>query len=241
MPGINEDLLRVLAALHGQGGDASVTVRAGEGRRVLHFSRGYLVSGGSNFKSERLGDVLATLGKLDPVLIEPVAAEAKRKGRLLGDQLLADRLLKPDELVGALEQQCLFRFQHAFMMEGAVDVGPKAAIQPALHRQLGALVVATFREKLPFDAVERFLANRSGNATHGKLGADLLDRLELLPAELRICRRLAAGEPLHRVRTDAAASEQVARMAGALKALELWTPGASDADQTASGTTYTWS
>jgi len=237
---VNADLLRVLATLHGLGGDGVVSVRAGEGRRVLHISRGFLDSTESNFRSERLGDVLAAQGKLDPALIEPVAAEANRRGCLLGTQLLSDRLLTADELVAALGRQSLLRFEHALSMAGDVEIDRKAKVQPVLHQPVGGLIVMAFREKLPLIAVEEFLARRRGEPSHGGLGADPLGRLELHPAELRICRRLLAGESLQRVRARPGGADLAARMAGALVALELWPPGRSALGEAPPVTTYTW-
>ncbi|MHB8875348.1 MAG: hypothetical protein ACYC8T_16810 [Myxococcaceae bacterium] len=227
MPCLNADLLRVLATLHERNGDGEVSVRAGEGLRVLHFTRGHFVSSESNYKSERLGNVLAAHGKLDEALIEPLAAEAKRRGRLFGHQLLVDHLLEAGEVAQAMEQQSLLRFEHALTMEGAVVLGPKTSGQPALHRPLGALVAAVFRETLPLATIEAFLASRLSGTLHGGLTADVLGRLELHPAELRICRRLAAGEPLPSVRAAAGASDLAARIAGALVALELGVLGAA--------------
>ena len=222
MVAINAELLHELALLYQHGGDGLVTVQAGEAKRSLQVAQGHLVGAESNLKAERIGDMLAAAGKLDPDLVERIAAEARSKGRLFGDQLLADGLLQPTDLAAALENQALLRFEHALSMAGKVSVGPKATARPSLRLTVGSLVVAAFRAQLPVEAIETYTANHRGEPKRLLLTADGQAALKLLPAELRLCRRLAAQETLRALLEGLNSTEPVMRFVGALVALELW-------------------
>ena len=69
MLGINAAFLDRVAELHRSSGDATVTIEDAPKRRAIHVAHGHLVAVDSNLKSERLGDLLASEGRLDAALI----------------------------------------------------------------------------------------------------------------------------------------------------------------------------
>lgn len=219
---INTMVMLVLADLNRRAADASVIVRADDAERTLHIEKGKLVFANSNVRPERLGDMLAREGRLDPVLIEPVAAEARRRGTLLGDQLIADGLLTPTELASALERQVVMRFDAAVAMPGEVTLAARGPGAPSVRLELGNAVMALFRERLALEPIESLLADRDRGSVALDLDSEPFKRLQLVPVELRTARRLAAGETLDDILGATGSPEQVLRLAGALAGLGLW-------------------
>ncbi len=222
MTTLNVILEMVLADLERQGKGGLVVVQRGEVRRAVHVAAGHLTSVDSNLKAERLGDMLAGEGLLDPVLIEPVATEAAKHGKLLGDQLVIDGLLTPSDLAAALERQVFFRLGAALSMRGVVRVEPPKAIRPVMHVPLSSGLLTAFRHWVPLAAIEGYLLDDDRPRRALDAASPAFARLELGPAELRFSRRLAKGESLDELLASGVPREPVLRLAGALMAVGLW-------------------
>ena len=220
---LNRILLWVLMDLERRAASACVTVQSGKAKRVVHVLRGLLIASESNLKTERIGDMLVTEGLLDPVLLEPVAAEATRRKTLLGEQLVADGLLSSDDLRSALDRQVVFRLGAALSMRGAVSVDEPKTLQVSLQMPLMIAVATAFRAWVPLAAIEAELATDEDLAPIAlDAGAAALGLLELGPAELRLTRRLAKGEGVEALLASGSPREPVLRLAGALRAVGLW-------------------
>lgn len=222
MARLNSLLLLALADLDRRSADAAVTVVSGLDKRVVHVVLGELVAVDSNVRAERLGDMLAGEGRLDPVLIEPVAAEAARQKKLIGDQLVTDGLLTPADLEAALERQVELRFASALCMPGAVSIGPRREVKPAAAAPLGSAVLTAFRNRVGLDAIEFHLEDPDREAITLNVASPSFMRLELGPAELRVCKRLGGGEGLTAIIDSGVPQGPAKRLAGALNALRLW-------------------
>ena len=219
---LNRTLLFSLLDLDRRRESALVTVQSGQARRVVHVASGQLVGAESNLKSERVGDLLVSEGLLDPVLLEPVATEAARKKVRLGDQMVLDGLLTADELDRALERQAVTRMGAALAMRGVVTLEPPRASTKTSDISLRLALVAAFRKGVPLAAIEDQLRQPAdGPARLAGDAEQVLSALELGPAELRIARRLVAGESADVIILSGAPGEPVLRLAGALRAIEL--------------------
>lgn len=217
---LNRVVLYVLLDLAQKKGSAMVVVTAASARRVIHVANGQLVGCESNIKSERVGDMLVSEGLLDPVLLEPVAAEATRKGVRLGDQMVADGLLTQEELHRALERQVVVRMSASLSMRGQVTVEPPKFMQGTADVPLRVAVVWAFRKGIPLKAIEiQLLANEEKAPPHPEELERLLGEMELGPAEVRIARRILGGEALDAIISSGAPREPVFRLAGALRAV----------------------
>jgi len=219
LPSVNSDFLKAIGELYRRGADGVLTVVAGSIQRVVHVARGQLVGADSNVRAEKLGQLLVAEGKLDPVLIEPLAAAAKAAGRLLGDQLLAEKLVAPSELVAALERQVIVRFEQALLMQGRVASAPKSAIQLLVRRPLGAAALDAFR-RFPLEAIEPLIAAMPQGPSQ-PVEAHLVDGLALTPAELKVWRRLATGHNVPEVLAESQPPELGARLIAVLVGLEI--------------------
>lgn len=211
---LNRILLMALVDLAQRQASATVTVQAGKARRTLHVERGLLVGADSNLKNERLGDMLVDEGALDAQLLEPIATQASKRGVLLGDQLVADGLLTAADLASALERQVGLRLGAALSMRGLVALDALRDVQHTMQTPVRVAIVAAFRRGVPLGAIEEQLKHVSP----GPL-AQVAEQLELGPAELRLARRLVAGEGVDALVDSGAPHEPVVRLAGALHAL----------------------
>lgn len=210
--------------LEKQQASACVSVTSGKARRVVHVLRGQLVGAESNLKTERLGDMLVSEGLLDPILLEPVAAEAARRKTLLGEQLVNDGLMTPSDLLAALDRQVSFRMGAALSMRGTVQVEASKGLQPSVQVPLTVAVAGAFRQWVPLAAIENDLMFRDDDEVAVTLDdkSPTLATLELGPAELRLTKRLSAGEKLEAILASGQPREPVLRLAGALRAVNLW-------------------
>jgi hypothetical protein len=222
MARLNSVLMLVLADLERRAGSALISVTSGNDRRALHVTTGELVRVDSNVKAERLGDMLAAEGRLDPVLIEPVAAEAAKQGHLIGDQLVADGLLEPAELTAALDRQVELRFASALTASGNVALDGPSEKPMMVNIPLGAAMMAAFRSRVPLEAIEFHLEDPDREPVALDLQSPAVTRLELGPAQLKVCNRLAAGESLAQMVEGGIPRDPAYRLAGALNALRLW-------------------
>jgi hypothetical protein len=219
---LNRILLFSLLDLDRRRESALVAVQSGQARRVVHVAGGQLVGSESNLKSERVGDMLVSEGLLDPVLLEPVATEAARKKVRLGDQMVLDGLLTAEELARALERQAVTRMGAALSMRGLVTLEPPRTFSRTADIPLRLALVAAFRKGVPLAAIEDQLRQPAdGPAQLAGDAEQVLTALELGPAELRIARRLVAGESANVIILSGAPREPVLRLAGALRAIDL--------------------
>jgi hypothetical protein len=217
-------LLLAIADLNRRSGDGSLTLkaRADGAWRVLHVAKSALIATESSVVAERLGNMLAAEGRLDPVLIEPVANEARKRGTLLGHQLVADGLLTPTDLASALERQGRLRMDNALATPGVVGIVPKGKIEPMVRTPLGASVIAAFRSRINLQSIQDLIAERPAQPIALDLQSEVFRNLELGPGELRICRSVAAGQSFDAVLAASPAPDAVIRILGALVALGLW-------------------
>lgn len=190
---VNGALVRALLTAAAVGHEVTVVLGAPGAQRRLHVGRGRVTGADSEWPEDRLGALLVAEGRLDPLLLEPLAAEAQRQGRMLGAQLLAEGLLTPAELGAALVRQVRVRLERALVQPGPVQPGPPAARGQALVSwDVGAAVLAAFRQAVPLAAVEQQLARTLAAPTQ-PLPALAPAALELKPEELRWWRQLAQG------------------------------------------------
>ncbi len=222
---LNRILLWLLMDLERRETSACVTVQAGKAKRVVQVQRGQLVGAESNLKSERLGDMLVSEGLLDPLLLEPVAAEAARRNTLLGAQLVNDGLLSAGDLVAALDRQVTFRMAAALSMRGIVTADPPRSMQSSVHVPMTVAVATAFRTWVPLAAIESdLLASAEEDEAPQALddSSPAFSSLELGPAELRLARRLTKGERLGDLLESGVPREPVIRLVGALRATGMW-------------------
>jgi hypothetical protein len=212
-----------VAGLFHSRGSGLIRITSEGVHRLVHVTGGQLISADSNVAEERLGDLLVAQGRLDPALIEPIAAEAKRQGRLVGEQLVADGLLSLSELLAVLDRQALLRFERAIRMVGVVSVDPPmTGTANILRRSLASATVDAFRTTLFIGDIEAFIEAREPHGAISPLRPGCLDELGLTATETRAYRRLAAGEPWRHVAKSMASVELGTRLVGALVALRIW-------------------
>jgi hypothetical protein len=214
---MNRMLTATLGSLHREAGSAVLRLRHGELERSLQILNGDLVAARSNVVSERLGSLLAAEGRLDAALIEPVAAEASRNKRLLGDQLVIDGLITPGDLAAVLERQTLGIFRRALMMAGDVQPFPVGAVQAVCHQPAAGLVVAAAREATGAPQTVPEPARLALPAE-----SEPIRRLGLMPAETRVLRRLTAGATAAQL-SDLPNPDAARRLVAALHALGFLT------------------
>lgn len=224
MPSLNTVLMLVVADLNRRQADATVKVLSlVDGcLRVLHIHHGCLIASHSSAVSERLGNMLVTEGKLDPVLLEPVAQEASRRGTLIGNQLVTDGLLTPAELESAVERQVRLRFENALATSGTVRVDPREELKSAVEIPLGAAVAVALRARIQLEPLRALIADRPTTPIALDLQSPDFNRLELGPSEARICRSLALAKPLDAVLAASPSRDSAERLVGLLVGLGLW-------------------
>jgi hypothetical protein len=222
---LNRILLWVLMDLERREASACVVCTAGKAKRLMQVQRGQLISAESNLKHERIGDMLVSEGLLDPVLLEPVAAEAARRKTLLGAQLVTDGLLSAADLQSALDRQVTFRLGGALSMRGLVTIEPARPATSALDVPMLVAVATAFRSWVPLAAIEADLMASAEDDEEPMVLDDstlAFSMLELGPAELRLAKKLAKGERLEDLLSSGAPREPVIRLVGALRAVGLW-------------------
>lgn len=222
---LNRILLWVLMDTERRGASATIAVQAGKARRALMVQKGELFAAESNLKAERIGDMLVTEGLLDPVLLEPVAAEAARRKTLLGAQLVADGLMTNEDLQAALDRQVTFRLGAALSMRGQVTIEPAREAQTNLRVPMTLAVTTAFRSWVPLAAIETDLMVSAEDDEEPMVLDDTSPKfamLELGPAELRLAKKLTKGERLDDLISSGAPREPVLRLVGALRAVGLW-------------------
>lgn len=224
MPSLNSILMLVVSDLNRRQADATVKVlsRADGALRVLHVHHGCLVASHSSAVTERLGNMLVAEGRLDPVLLEPVAQEASRRSTLIGNQLVADGLLTPAELESAIERQVRLRFENALATPGTVRVDPREELTSAVDIPLGAAVAVALRARIKLEPLRALIADRPSKPIPLNLHGAEFSRLELGPSEARICRSLAQSQPLEAVLAASPSRDSAERLVGLLVGLGLW-------------------
>ncbi|MBS2030925.1 MAG: hypothetical protein JST54_23680 [Deltaproteobacteria bacterium] len=196
---VNLDFVRASALLLEGGGTGRVVVSVGDAQRTAHVVRGYFVHATSNLPKDRIGDMLVAEKRLDPDLLEPIAAEAERLGLLFGDLLIIDGLLTPVELAEFLERQALARFERMMLMKGAVRVEQAAPGRPTTRRSVAALVMGLFREKVPFEAAESLALERLRNAGTTAPRMQRVRDANLSTHERVLCKLLDGGASFQKV------------------------------------------
>ncbi len=206
---VHAELLKVLAKLWRERGDACVTVDNGRVRRFLHVARGELIGADSTLLTERLGTLLVADGILDPALVQPLVDASKKSGVFFGDQLVFEGLVSREDLARVLERQAMARFDRAVQMVGTVTVGPKTPVRIVVRKALGPLVVELFRDRLPVDAAVTLVASVPPTVARMREGLFDPSELKLTPIEERFWRQLASGQDVSAV-LDRASDPDVA-------------------------------
>lgn len=225
---LHGDFLRELVRLLRTGASATLflvgrgaTATSGAPTRLVSVSRGQIVTVDSNIPGERLGEFLVAQNRVDAALVDVLVAEARKAGRLLGEQLVADGLLSPTEVAELLEAQARERFARMLVMPAELRISENAPARAMLRWPIGATLVEAFRQRLPQEAITRTVTSLLEARLLVDSGDERLTSLQLLPAELRAVRRLATGEaPADLLRT-AAPPAPLERLFCALAALEL--------------------
>lgn len=220
---LNRILVLTLTGLDLREMSGCVSIQLGKARRAIHVERGHLVGAESNFKAERLGDMLVSDGVLESERLEPAATQATWQGILLGQHLVNEGLLNGNQLSNAIDRQVSFRLGAALSMRGVVTLEEPKPRKATLTvpMPLTMAVVAAFRLWVPLSAIEEHLRMSADEVPARALPGDAVERLELGPAEARIARRLLAGEHHDAIIGQGAPREPVLRLAGALRAVGL--------------------
>jgi hypothetical protein len=222
---LNRILLWVLMDTERRGASATISVVSGKARRAMLVEKGELFSAESNLKAERIGDMLVAEGLLDPLLLEPVAAEAARRKTLLGEQLIADGLMTREDFRSALDRQVTFRLGAALSMRGQVTIEPAPEARTTLRIPMTVAVTTAFRSWVPLAAIETDLMASEEDDEEPMVLDDTSPKfamIELGPAELRLAKKLTKGERLEDLIQSGAPREPVLRLVGALRAVGLW-------------------
>ncbi len=222
---LNRILLWVLMDTERRGASATIVVSSGMARRALLVEKGELFAAESNLKAERIGDMLVAEGLLDPVLLEPVAAEAARQHTLLGTQLVKDGLMSIEDLQAALDRQVTYRLGAALSMRGQVTIEPSRLAVTNLRIPMTVAVTTAFRNWVPLAAIETDLMVSAEDDEEPMLLDDQSPKfamIELGPAELRLAKKLTRGERMDDLIASGAPREPVLRLLGALRAVGLW-------------------
>lgn len=187
---VNLEFVRASARLLEEKGSGRVVVARGDAQRVVHVILGQFVQATSNLPTDRIGDLLVADGRLDPVLVAPLAAEASKLGLMFGDMLLVEGLLTPVELAAVLERQALLRFERTLLMKGEVHVEALAPVRPATRRSVIALVIELFRDKVPFEASEALALDRLRKGQARPPALQRVRETRLQRHESALCREL---------------------------------------------------
>jgi hypothetical protein len=203
VPAFNDELLAVLGRSFRQRGDASVTVDAGDRRRVLHLRSGQLVASESNVSSELFGKLVSAARGIPTDVVEKVAAEARGVGSMVGDHLVALGFITHMENAQLLELQLRVRFEQSLWMPGAVAEAPLRKVQPTGSLPVGGLVVGALREPLPFHHAEALVLPHRARSLRWMGADDLSNALGLLPNERTL---------IHEVRAYSSVADALSRL-----------------------------
>jgi len=218
--GINPNVLTALAALHLGRRSGAITIAGPTDRRVIHVVAGDMVWADSTHPDELLGNLLAGEGRLDPVLIDPIARASRERGWFFGDQLVADGLFTTEEVCLACERQAILRFSRAVEMPGVVRVVRRPLARIAMRRPIGAMVVSLFRRLSTQTAID-YLDAVAPRPTRA-VDASMLEPLGLTAAEFRVARHLLRYQSYSAAFSNGGgADDLVARTAASLVALRL--------------------
>ncbi|MBS2028141.1 MAG: hypothetical protein JST54_09580 [Deltaproteobacteria bacterium] len=219
----NRDLLASLAEAHLTGLAQVLAVGSPGARRELWVRSGSLVGTRSEFVEDRLGDLLAARGKLDPDLVGSIGAVARASHLKLGELLILEELITASELATALDEQVRVVFARALSTPGPVAVSDagSAATEHTVRFSIGETMLAAFRLDVPLEVVSGFVHAMLDESVKLHATAAQLDALKLRPAELRLVRQLGTGASGLASTDLPARTEQEIRLLGALVALGL--------------------
>jgi hypothetical protein len=222
--GPNRGFFHAIAGLWASRGNAIVSIRHDGCERSLWISRGCVVAATSNIRSESLGAILASEGKMDSDLVDPIAREASRLGRSVGDQLVIDHVVTPTEVAEALELQVTRRFAGAAIMNGSVSV--TAQVDPMLEvtrQKLGNLTLELFRTHLALLHSQALVKTIGAGKTWMWIDPALLEEAQLRPWESRLVRRAKEPFAATDVLREAGNTEAATRFLAAMIALDAVT------------------
>jgi hypothetical protein len=206
-PSLNPQLLIDLGRLWRTGADASLTVELDDISRVIHVRQGAFVGAETNAPGEELIDLLFNERRLRP---------ADVRGLLATDAsaLVGAGLLGGDEAGAASARLALLRFERALSMRAKVVQSALKLEHDTLYRPLGPLLVGLFRSRLPPDTASRLVRDliRSGRTLDVAELRAVIDRLELMPTELKRARALALGGELATLAQSAESAPLVAAL-----------------------------
>jgi hypothetical protein len=204
---VNPQLLIDLGRLWRAGADASLLVELDDIQRVIHVRQGAFVGADTTAPAEELIDLLFNERRLRPADVRGLAAVDPAS-------LVGAGLLSGDEAGAACARLALLRFERALSMRARVVQTALALEQDALYRPLGPLLVGLFRSRLPPDTASRLVRDliRSGRTLDVAELRSVIDRLELMPTELKRARALALGGELATLAQSAESAPLVAAL-----------------------------
>ncbi|MBS2029507.1 MAG: hypothetical protein JST54_16515 [Deltaproteobacteria bacterium] len=219
----NRDLLASLAEAHLTGVAQVLAVGTPGSKRELWVKSGSLVGTRSEFTEDRLGDLLAARGKLDPDLVGSIGAVAKASHVKLGELLILEELITAPDLAAALDEQVRVVFARALSTPGPVAVAEagSAATEHTVRFPIAETMLAAFRLDVPLEVASGFVHAMLEKVVKLRATTAQLDALKLRPAELRLVRQLGTGATGLATTDLPARTEQEIRLLGALLSLGL--------------------
>jgi hypothetical protein len=212
---VNPQLLIDLGRLWRAGADASLLVELDDIQRVIHVRQGAFVGADTTAPAEELIDLLFAERRLRPSEVRGLTSTDPAS-------LVSAGLLGGDEAGAACARLALLRFERALSMRARVVQTGLALERDALYRPLGPLLVGLFRSRLPPDTASRLVRDliRSGRTLDVAELRSVIDRLELMPTELKRARALALGGELATLAQSAESAPLVAALMSVTSRLE---------------------
>jgi hypothetical protein len=212
---LNSNLLLELGSLWRAGADATLTVDLDDIQRIIHVRQGAFVGADTNAPGEELIDLLFNERRLRPADIRGLDATD-------APSLISAGLLDGDEAGAAVARLALLRFERALSMRARVARQALTSGPDLLYRPLGPLLVGLFRTRLPPDMASRLVRDliRSGRTLDVAELRSVIDRLELMPTELKRARALALGGELATLAQSAESAPLVAALMSVTSRIE---------------------
>ncbi len=188
---MNIHLLLELGRLWRTGGDASLVLELDDIQRTVHVHDGALAGVDSNAPGDGLLDLLVQERRIGAAAAHGISPDDAAR-------LITHGWLTGDEAAAAVGRVALVRFERALSMSAHVQRLPLSEGPEVLSRPLGPLLVDVCRTRLTPDGASRLIREliRSGRTLDVQQLHGVIDRLELLPTELRRARALALGAEL---------------------------------------------
>lgn len=157
----------LLHHLHGLRASGVLAVEDGPKKKQIQVRDGTPVAVRSNLVQETLGELLVASGKITPDVLDASLLRVKAGEGMMGQVLIAMQMLDEDDLSLALNRQAEEKLLEVFAWTGGqAKFFPSKRIKSnantlALKKSPANLVLAGIRERMPIDAVDRYLEERS--------------------------------------------------------------------------------